>query len=133
MAQVARLHALLAPHLLRRVKRDVLKQLPPKREQIIRVELSAAQKALYKAILTRNLPTLSGKEGPSLALPAAVTQEHTKLLSLLCLVMLACLSRMWPCIPVAGTASNTRLIVRLPHDALTSTSDVFRRNGHGLL
>ena len=63
--QVSKLHALLAPHLLRRVKRDVLKQLPPKREQIIRVELSPAQKDLYRAILTRNALTLSGKESMS--------------------------------------------------------------------
>lgn len=60
---MARLHALLAPHLLRRVKRDVLKQLPPKREQIVRVELSHAQKELYKSILVRNTGTLTGTEG----------------------------------------------------------------------
>lgn len=42
--QVERLHTLLRPHLLRRMKADVLRQLPPKREQIVAVELSAAQK-----------------------------------------------------------------------------------------
>jgi len=41
--QVARLHALLAPHLLRRLKKDVLRKLPPKQEQIVRVELSPLQ------------------------------------------------------------------------------------------
>lgn len=43
-AQVARLHALLRPHLLRRMKADVLRQLPPKKEQIVGVELSGSQK-----------------------------------------------------------------------------------------
>ena len=42
--QVARLHTLLRPHLLRRMKADVLRQLPPKKEQIVAVELSPAQK-----------------------------------------------------------------------------------------
>ena len=42
--QVSALHARLKPHLLRRVKRDVLKQLPPKMEQIVRVELAPKQR-----------------------------------------------------------------------------------------
>ena len=42
--KIAELHARLKPHLLRRVKRDVLKQLPPKMEQIVRVELSPLQR-----------------------------------------------------------------------------------------
>ena len=54
---------MLGPHLLRRLKRDVLKQLPPKREQIVRVELAPLQKDLYRGILARNLPTLVGKDG----------------------------------------------------------------------
>jgi chromodomain-helicase-DNA-binding protein 4 len=36
------------PHMLRRLKRDVLTQLPPKMEQLVRVELSPQQRALYK-------------------------------------------------------------------------------------
>ncbi|KAK9828698.1 hypothetical protein WJX72_001585 [[Myrmecia] bisecta] len=57
--QVTRLHQLLSPHLLRRTKKDVLKQLPPKREQIVRVELSALQKEYYRGILTKNFPNLA--------------------------------------------------------------------------
>lgn len=33
--QVAELHRQLAPHMLRRLKKDVLKQLPPKMEQMV--------------------------------------------------------------------------------------------------
>ncbi len=45
---------MLAPHLLRRLKKDVLKSLPPKLEQIVRVELSAEQRELYRSLLTKN-------------------------------------------------------------------------------
>ncbi len=38
-----RLHALLAPHMLRRLKRDVLQRMPPKQERLVRVELSEMQ------------------------------------------------------------------------------------------
>ncbi|KAK9818901.1 hypothetical protein WJX74_010226 [Apatococcus lobatus] len=58
--KVEKLHELLKPHLLRRMKADVLKQLPPKLEQIVRVELSPVQKDCYRAILTRNYPQLAG-------------------------------------------------------------------------
>lgn len=42
--QIKKLHDLLGPHLLRRLKADVLKNIPGKREFIIRVELSPMQK-----------------------------------------------------------------------------------------
>ena len=57
--QIAKLHELLSPHLLRRLKKDVLKQLPPKKEQIVRVELSPLQKDWYRGILTKNFPNLT--------------------------------------------------------------------------
>ena len=42
--QVSKLHDLLGPHLLRRLKADVLKGIPGKSEFIVRVELSPMQK-----------------------------------------------------------------------------------------
>lgn len=65
--QVAALHGLLKPHLLRRVKKDVLKQLPPKREQIVRVDLSPLQRTCYRALLTRNFGALRAVSGPGSA------------------------------------------------------------------
>ena len=59
--QVSSLHERLRPHLLRRMKRDVLKQLPAKREQIVRVELSSLQKECYRTILARNYENLAGR------------------------------------------------------------------------
>ncbi|KAI7995163.1 CHD3-type chromatin-remodeling factor PICKLE [Camellia lanceoleosa] len=66
--QISRLHKMLAPHLLRRVKKDVMKELPPKKELILRVELSSKQKEYYKAILTRNFEILARRGGAQISL-----------------------------------------------------------------
>ena len=42
--QVKKLHDMLGPHLLRRLKADVLKNIPSKSEFIVRVDLSPMQK-----------------------------------------------------------------------------------------
>eukprot|EP00980_Cylindrotheca_fusiformis_P020062 scaffold7139_cov115-Cylindrotheca_fusiformis.AAC.12 len=47
---IHRLHELLRPFMLRRVKSEVLDQLPEKVEKILRCELSSWQKELYKQI-----------------------------------------------------------------------------------
>lgn len=44
---------------MRRVKKDVEKSLPPKLEQILRVDMTAQQKQFYKWILTKNYRELS--------------------------------------------------------------------------
>eukprot|EP00210_Caulerpa_lentillifera_P004800 g4582.t1 len=57
--QVSKLHGLLLPHLLRRLKKDVLQSLPPKKEQIVRVEMSDMQRSMYKSILASNYEILT--------------------------------------------------------------------------
>jgi ATP-dependent helicase STH1/SNF2 len=47
---IERLHAVLRPFLLRRVKADVLQSLPSKVERVVRCPLSPLQVALYKRI-----------------------------------------------------------------------------------
>ena len=42
--QVSKLHSMLGPHMLRRLKIDVLKDIPPKAEFLVRVDLAAMQK-----------------------------------------------------------------------------------------
>lgn len=59
--QVKKLHDLLGPHLLRRLKADVLKGIPAKSEFIVRVDLASMQKKYYKYILTRNFEALNAK------------------------------------------------------------------------
>ena len=50
--QVEQLQRRIAPHLLRRVKEDVAKDIPPKEETIIDVELTTTQKQYYRYIHT---------------------------------------------------------------------------------
>nr|XP_040060253.1 chromodomain-helicase-DNA-binding protein 5 isoform X2 [Gasterosteus aculeatus aculeatus] len=61
--QIKKLHDLLGPHMLRRLKVDVFKNMPSKTELIVRVELSPMQKKYYKFILTRNFEALNSKGG----------------------------------------------------------------------
>lgn len=69
--KVEQLHGLLRPHLLRRLKKDVLKAMPPKKELIVRVDLSPEQKKLYKNVLLRNYSALRelSRQGASAAPP----------------------------------------------------------------
>jgi len=55
--QIKRLHELLGCHLLRRLKADVLKNIPSKSEFIVRVELSPIQK--YSTCLSHTVLFIS--------------------------------------------------------------------------
>jgi SWI/SNF-related matrix-associated actin-dependent regulator of chromatin subfamily A member 5 len=58
---IQQLHKILRPFMLRRLKVDVAKGLPPKTETILMVGLSKMQKQLYKKLLLRDLDSLTGK------------------------------------------------------------------------
>lgn len=68
--QVESLQRRIAPHLLRRVKEDVAKDIPPKEETIIDVELTTMQKQYYRAIFEHNhgflMQSLKGTGMPKL-------------------------------------------------------------------
>eukprot|EP00092_Neocalanus_flemingeri_P015825 GFUD01017130.1.p1 GENE.GFUD01017130.1~~GFUD01017130.1.p1 ORF type:complete len:1937 (+),score=754.41 GFUD01017130.1:187-5997(+) len=66
--QVRLLHELLGPHMLRRLKADVLKNMPTKSECIVRTNLAPQQKKVYKNILTRNFEALNSKGGAQVSL-----------------------------------------------------------------
>lgn len=51
--KIKELHKQLESYMLRRLKRDVLTELPTKSERILRVEMSALQTHWYKNILTK--------------------------------------------------------------------------------
>ena len=66
--QVRLLHEMLGPHMLRRLKADVLKNMPSKSEFIVRTNLAPLQKKVYKNILTRNFEALNSKGGAQVSL-----------------------------------------------------------------
>ena len=57
--ELANLHEILEPRLLRRVKEDVAKDIPEKQETVIDVELTTMQKRLYRAIYEKSASLLS--------------------------------------------------------------------------
>jgi len=73
MLIIRRLHELLRPFMLRRVKTEVLDQLPDKVEKVIRCELSSWQKALYKQI-SQNIIDEHGKKSSQRGLNNIVMQ-----------------------------------------------------------
>ncbi|CAI9776861.1 unnamed protein product [Fraxinus pennsylvanica] len=56
---VQQLHKVLRPFLLRRLKSDVEKGLPPKKETILKVGMSQMQKHYYKALLQKDLEVVN--------------------------------------------------------------------------
>lgn len=58
---IQQLHKILRPFMLRRLKADVAKGLPPKTETILMVGMSKIQKQLYRKLLLRDLDSISGK------------------------------------------------------------------------
>lgn len=74
-----RLRAMLDGRMLRRIKADVLQKtlVPAKRELVVHVELTASQKRLYKAVLTRNYATLASCDRPDAGdVPSSATANN---------------------------------------------------------
>lgn len=60
---IRRLHKVLRPFLLRRLKKDVEKDLPDKQEKVIKCRFSALQAKLYKQLVTHNKMSVSDGKG----------------------------------------------------------------------
>ncbi|KAF2095250.1 hypothetical protein NA57DRAFT_44994 [Rhizodiscina lignyota] len=60
---IRRLHKVLRPFLLRRLKRDVEKDLPDKQERVIKCNFSALQAKLYKQLVNHNKLIVSDGKG----------------------------------------------------------------------
>lgn len=68
---IDQLHEEIRPYILRRLKEDVEKSVPPKEETLIEVELTVAQKQYYRALYEKNVKFLhknkkKALDGPSL-------------------------------------------------------------------
>lgn len=69
--RVDELHEEIRPYILRRLKEDVERSVPPKEETLIEVELTVAQKQYYRALYEKNVKFLNKNkkralDGPSL-------------------------------------------------------------------
>lgn len=60
---IRRLHKVLRPFLLRRLKKDVEKDLPDKQERVVKCRFSALQTKLYKQLMTHNKMVVSDGKG----------------------------------------------------------------------
>ncbi|XP_057466317.1 protein CHROMATIN REMODELING 4-like isoform X2 [Actinidia eriantha] len=56
--KVDELKKLVAPHMLRRLKKDAMQNIPPKTERMVPVDLSSIQAEYYRAMLTKNYQIL---------------------------------------------------------------------------
>lgn len=59
---IRRLHKVLRPFLLRRLKKEVESQLPEKVEYVIRCEMSALQRVLYSYMQSKGVILTDGSE-----------------------------------------------------------------------
>lgn len=69
--RIDKLHETIRPYILRRLKEDVEKSVPPKEETLIEVELTVMQKKYYRALYEKNVGFLhknkkKALDGPSL-------------------------------------------------------------------
>ena len=71
---ISQLHKILRPFMLRRLKKEVEKSLPPKHETILYIGMSAMQKKLYRDILIRDIDALQGNSGSHTAILNIVMQ-----------------------------------------------------------
>lgn len=71
---ISQLHKILRPFMLRRLKIDVEKSLPPKHETILYTGMSAMQKKLYRDILIRDIDAIQGNSGSRTAILNIVMQ-----------------------------------------------------------
>ncbi|MHC1744163.1 MAG: SNF2-related protein [Syntrophobacteraceae bacterium] len=69
-----RLKKLVQPFILRRLKSQVLEELPPRTEVVLRVEMSPEEASFYEALRQRALETLEKDHSP-------VGQKHMKILA----------------------------------------------------
>lgn len=71
-ARIDELHESIRPYILRRLKEDVEKSVPPKEETLIEVELTVLQKQYYRALYEKNVQFLhrnkkKALDGPSIS------------------------------------------------------------------
>lgn len=70
----------LRPFLLRRLKSDVEKGLPPKKETILKIGMSEMQKKYYAALLQKDIEAVNGGADRCLSCPPIIWKQPHMLL-----------------------------------------------------
>ena len=126
----ARLRRIIAPFVLRRLKAEVLDDLPERTEITLHVPMSAAEAELYEALRQRAVEDLEGarREAPELAEGARRVQilAHLTRLRLACCHPRLAVPEQSDATPVAGVASSKL-------QTFASTLDELRQNRHKVL
>ncbi len=78
------LRALVRPFLLRRTKASVLSELPPRTEQIVRIEMSEAERLFYEALRQRALETIEALDAANGKRKIHILAEITRLRQACC-------------------------------------------------
>ncbi|MES2644064.1 MAG: DEAD/DEAH box helicase [Myxococcota bacterium] len=117
----AALRRIVRPFILRRTKADVLRELPPRTEVTLRVELSAEEAALYEALRRRALDALTAAADRGPTWRFRVLAEITRLRQAACNVRLVLDDG------AADAPSSAKLA------ALTELVDTLRAGGHKAL
>ena len=117
-----RLRRLTAPFILRRLKSDVLDDLPPRTETTHHVELSPEEGALYEALRRRALEDLAEQPDDGTTTPA---QARMQVLAHLTRLRLACCNPALVAPEEAPPSSKMR--------AFADILDELRRSGHKVL
>jgi len=79
-----RLKKLVQPFILRRLKSQVLEELPPRTEVILQVELSKEEIAFYEALRQQALERIETEQGPAAQKPMRILAEITRLRQACC-------------------------------------------------
>ena len=90
---ITQLHSVLRPFMIRRLKADVAKGLPPKTETLVMVGMSKMQKQLYKRLLLRDIEAITGKNTNSGKTAILNIVMQVSLFFFICLLAADCFPR----------------------------------------
>jgi SNF2 family DNA or RNA helicase len=79
-----RLKKLVQPFILRRLKSQVLEELPPRTEVVLQVELSPEERAFYEALRQQALERIDAEQGTNGQKPMRILAEITRLRQACC-------------------------------------------------
>ena len=120
----ARLRRLIAPYVLRRIKSDVLDDLPPRTDVTLQVEMSPEEAALYEALRLRAMQDLETLAGEESATAPGSGDRRLQVLAHLTKLRLACCN---PRLVHPGGPPSSKL------DTFATTLEELRQGRHKVL